>query len=133
MSRMDTQDLPHLVPGRACGSCMMCCKVPHIEEFAKPAGVWCKHAVPGKGCGIYESRPGSCRAFYCMWMQDASFGPEWKPEKSKFVTRMERSAIRGNHADGCAVPAFRGACPWACRRQDPRAPCGLRNSSSISR
>jgi len=72
---MNTELLPHLVPGRACGTCMMCCKVPYIKEFEKPAGVWCKHAVAGKGCGIYESRPSSCRAFYCMWMQDASFGP----------------------------------------------------------
>ena len=83
---MEIPSQPHLVPGRACGSCMMCCKVPYIKEFEKPAGVWCKHAVAGKGCGIYESRPGSCQAFYCLWMQDASFGPEWKPEKSKFVT-----------------------------------------------
>src|SRR4051794_3985517 len=56
---MEIPNQPHLVPGRACGSCMMCCKVPYIKEFEKPAGVWCKHAVAGKGCGIYESRPGS--------------------------------------------------------------------------
>ena len=56
---METSHQPHLVPGRACGTCMMCCKVPYIKEFEKPAGVWCRHAVPGKGCGIYESRPGS--------------------------------------------------------------------------
>ena len=72
---------PYLVPGRACGTCMMCCKVPAIEEFAKPPGVWCKHAISGKGCGIYAQRPGSCRAFYCLWMQDAALlGSKWKPE-----------------------------------------------------
>jgi hypothetical protein len=90
---METSHQPHLVPGRACGSCMMCCKVPYIKEFEKPAGVWCKHAVAGKGCGIYESRPGSCQAFYCLWMQDASFGPEWKPEKSKFVTYIQQNGL----------------------------------------
>ena len=84
---------PYLVPGRACGTCMMCCKVPYIKEFEKPAGVWCKHAVPGKGCGIYDSRPGSCRAFYCLWMQDASFGPDWKPEKAKFVTYIQQNGV----------------------------------------
>jgi hypothetical protein len=82
---------PHLVPGRACGTCMMCCKVPAIEEFAKPPGVWCRHAVAGKGCNIYADRPGSCRAFYCLWMQDESFGPEWKPEKAKFVVYIQRN------------------------------------------
>lgn len=84
---------PHLVPGRACGTCMMCCKVPAIEEFAKPPGVWCQHAVSGKGCAIYADRPGSCRAFYCLWMQDDSFGAEWKPEKSKFVVYLQRNGI----------------------------------------
>jgi hypothetical protein len=84
---------PYLVPGRACGTCMMCCKVPAIEEFAKPPGVWCKHAISGKGCGIYAQRPGSCRAFYCLWMQDARFGPEWKPEKAKFVVYVQQNGV----------------------------------------
>jgi hypothetical protein len=72
---------------------MMCCKVPYIAEFEKPAGVWCRHAVPGKGCAIYADRPGACRAFYCQWMQDESFGPEWKPEKAKFVVYVQRNGI----------------------------------------
>jgi hypothetical protein len=79
-----TDQAPRLVPGRACGTCMMCCKVPAIAEFAKPPGVWCKHAVSGKGCDIYADRPASCRAFHCLWMQDESFGADWKPEKAKF-------------------------------------------------
>ena len=90
-AELATPDQPHLVAGRACGTCMMCCKVPYIKEFEKPAGVWCKHAVPGKGCGIYDNRPGSCRAFYCLWMQDASFGADWKPEKAKFVVYLQRN------------------------------------------
>ncbi len=86
-----SHDAPHLVSGRTCGTCMMCCKVPAIEEFAKPPGVWCRHAVSGKGCDIYLERPASCRAFYCLWMQDESFGPEWKPEKAKFVVYVQRN------------------------------------------
>jgi hypothetical protein len=84
---------PHLVSGRSCGTCMMCCKVPAIEEFAKPPGVWCRHALSGKGCGIYPDRPASCQAFYCLWMQDESFGPEWKPEKAKFVVYLQRNGV----------------------------------------
>jgi hypothetical protein len=84
---------PHLVSGRACGTCMMCCKVPAIEEFAKPPGVWCRHALSGRGCGIYPDRPASCQAFYCLWMQDESFGPEWKPEKAKFVVYLQRNGV----------------------------------------
>jgi hypothetical protein len=100
------ENLPHLVPGRACGTCMMCCKVPAIEEFAKPAGVWCRHAVPGKGCGIYAARPGSCRAFYCLWMQDASFGSEWKPEKAKFVVYVQQN---GANLQVAVDPSFPNA------------------------
>jgi hypothetical protein len=88
---MDPATSPRIVPGRACGSCMMCCKVPYIEEFKKPPGVWCAHAVAGRGCAIYADRPPSCRAFYCSWMLDASFGPEWKPEKAKFVVYVQQN------------------------------------------
>jgi hypothetical protein len=51
-----------------------------------------EHAVFGKGCGVYADRPASCRAFYCSWMQDESFGPDWKAEKSKFVVYMQANA-----------------------------------------
>lgn len=88
---MDASPQLHLVPGRTCGTCMMCCKVPAVEEFSKPPGVWCRHAVSGKGCAIYADRPAGCRAFYCSWIQDASFGPEWKPEKAKFVVYLQRN------------------------------------------
>ena len=87
------QDEPKLVPGRACGTCMMCCKVPQIDELNKPAGVWCRHAVTGKGCNIYDSRPSPCRAFYCSWMQDAGLDAEWKPDRSKFVVYVQRNGV----------------------------------------
>jgi hypothetical protein len=64
---------------------MMCCKTLTIKELEKPPGVWCRHAVPGKGCGIYENRPQVCRSFYCHWMLNPHLGPEWKPDRAKFV------------------------------------------------
>ena len=73
------------VPGRACGSCTMCCKVLLVGEIAKPPGVWCKQAKPGTGCAIYAGRPESCRAYYCEWMVNSAFGPEWKPDSAKFA------------------------------------------------
>lgn len=97
-------DVPRLVPGRSCGTCMMCCKVPHIEEFNKPAGVWCQHAARGKGCAIYADRPEACRAFYCSWMQDAGLGPEWKPDRSKFVVYLQRNGINLQVAVDPAFP-----------------------------
>lgn len=103
---METSLLPRLVPGRSCGTCMMCCKVPAVEDFAKPPGIWCRHAVSGKGCAIYPERPGCCRAFYCSWMQDASFGPEWKPEKAKFVVYWQRN---GTNVQVAVDPSFPNA------------------------
>jgi hypothetical protein len=75
-----------VVPGRACGTCSLCCKVLKVvADFAKPAGQWCAHCRPGKGCGIYATRPFDCRGFYCEWMISKGLGPEWRPERAKFV------------------------------------------------
>src|SRR5579871_3426076 len=76
---------PVLVPGRACGTCSLCCKVYTVKELAKPAGTWCAHRASGVGCSIHASRPRSCRTFFCAWLADPNFGPEWKPEVSRFV------------------------------------------------
>jgi hypothetical protein len=78
-----------LVSGRSCGSCSLCCKVVAVAELDKPAGQWCIHAARGRGCQIHETRPPSCRAFFCAWLTDPSFGPEWKPEVSRFVLAAE--------------------------------------------
>jgi hypothetical protein len=90
--RMPPDHQPTIVPGRACGACAMCCKLQHIAELQKPIGVWCPHVVLGKGCGIYGERPGSCRQFFCLWMQDKDLGPEWKPDRAKFVLYLQRNS-----------------------------------------
>jgi hypothetical protein len=56
-----------------------------IYALEKPRGQWCDHAMPGRGCAIYETRPQECRTFACGWLRDENLGPEWKPEKSKIV------------------------------------------------
>lgn len=55
---------------RECGGCTMCCKVMHVPELEKPAGIWCPHCAVGEGCGIYDERPKPCRDFECLWLQD---------------------------------------------------------------
>jgi hypothetical protein len=73
-------------PSRSCGSCTMCCKVydvPPIDN--KPRGIWCQHCKPGKGCGIWETRPQFCRDFVCTWILDPLLGDEWRPDRSKLV------------------------------------------------
>jgi hypothetical protein len=84
---MDTLASSKVAPGKACGTCMMCCKVLPIstQELTKPPGAWCRHAVTGEGCGIYETRPSTCRTFYCQWMIDPSLPLEWKPDRARLV------------------------------------------------
>jgi hypothetical protein len=85
---------PSVVPGRACGTCKLCCKVAAVEEFAKPMAVWCPHCRRGNGCVIYISRPPSCRSFYCQWMLVPGLGDEWKPERAKFALVMTEGGHR---------------------------------------
>jgi hypothetical protein len=72
-------------PGRDCGTCTLCCKVYEVPSLAKPSNQWCTHCAPGKGCGIWQTRPDHCRAFFCLWMTDTRLASEWKPDKAKFV------------------------------------------------
>ena len=76
---------------RECGTCTLCCKVMAVATLSKPRGVWCDHALPGRGCGIYDTRPQDCRTFVCLWLRDESLGPDWKPEKSKMVLAHEEA------------------------------------------
>jgi hypothetical protein len=72
-------------PIRACGSCSLCCKLIKVEPLNKPRGEWCKHCVPGKGCGIYADRPEACKLWMCEWLVNQRFGEEWFPARSKIV------------------------------------------------
>jgi hypothetical protein len=64
---------------------MMCCKLTEIDSLKKPSGKWCSHAIHGRGCGIYLSRPNDCREFYCDWMLSDALSDVWKPSKCKFL------------------------------------------------
>jgi hypothetical protein len=86
---MATVSTVQTVPGRACGSCNLCCKVYDGPYPGKAAGQWCKHCTPGQGCVIHDERPQSCADFFCLWMMVSTFGPEWKPEQARFVMTID--------------------------------------------
>ncbi len=73
------------VQGRECGSCTLCCKVLHFADIDKPAGKWCQHVAQGRGCSIHATKPDVCRVYHCEWMLNPSLGPEWKPDRARFV------------------------------------------------
>jgi hypothetical protein len=79
---------------RTCADCTLCCKVMAIEELEKPAGRWCQHCRPGRGCLIYADRPAECRAFSCLWLLDERFGPHWRPSQSKMVLTTSADGIQ---------------------------------------
>lgn len=57
---------------RKCGPCAVCCKVFHIEELNKPAGVPCFNLhKQGYRCTIYEDRPQACSEYFCAWARGA--------------------------------------------------------------
>lgn len=117
-----------VVQGRACGSCALCCKVLNVADFDKPAGKWCSHCRPGNGCGIHALRPFVCRGFYCEWMISKGLGPEWKPERSKFVLSKTNEGRRltahvdpGYPSAWRTSPYYENFKLWAAEavRQDP--------------
>jgi hypothetical protein len=73
---------PELAPGRECGACTACCKIPRIDVPAllKPAGVMCPNCS-GSNCSIYEARPEPCRTFFCLWRKVATMPEELRPDR----------------------------------------------------
>lgn len=70
----------------SCGACSVCCKALTFELAGslKPAGVMCPHCTAPKGCGIYETRPQLCRAWYCGWRY-LGLGEDWRPDRSEIL------------------------------------------------
>lgn len=91
-----TDVVPGPAPGKACGSCGMCCKVLAIDELNKPDGVWCGHFRKGGGCGSYETRPGACRGFHCLWLTSEKLDETWRPDKAGFLMYSDRDGKRLN-------------------------------------
>ena len=93
--------------GRACGSCMMCCKVLPLAELDKPAGKWCVNARAGVGCVIHDTRPLACRTFACSWLSSPSLGDEWKPDRARFVLSVEANGALRVTCDPAQPTAWR--------------------------
>jgi hypothetical protein len=69
---------------RSCGTCNLCCTVQGVAEIAKPINVKCSHLNTMGRCGIYATRPESCRTYKCLWLR--GYLPEnMKPVKSRAV------------------------------------------------
>ncbi len=96
---------PGLAPGRDCGTCTVCCKAFGIPELDKRPGQWCRHVVQSRGCGIHLDRPNTCRLFFCHWMRNGRLGPEWRPDRAKFVMYTEMEGRRLVVAPDAGMPS----------------------------
>ena len=74
-----------IVAGRSCGSCTLCCRLPEIDAFSKPANVPCSNCIHARGCAIYQDRPQLCRDFLCLWMISEGLTEEWHPSHSHMM------------------------------------------------
>lgn len=77
----------------------MCCKTLGVTELNKPGNTWCQHCTPGVGCGIYDTRPKSCRDFSCAWLQSqVRSNPlplELRPDHSRVLMTVTDDGTRG--------------------------------------
>ncbi len=103
---------PGLVPGRFCETCTVCCKAFGIPELDKGPGQWCRHVVQARGCGIHEERPQTCRLFFCHWMRNGRLGPEWRPDRAKFVMYTEMEGRRLVVAPDAGAPSAWRRAPY---------------------
>lgn len=78
---------------RTCTTCTLCCYLPEIEFFAKPANTPCVHCRINEGCTIYADRPKLCRDFLCLWRKDEGLGPEWEPARSGMMVYVQGAQV----------------------------------------
>jgi hypothetical protein len=70
----------------------MCCVIPAIPDLGKPANTSCAHLAGGLGgCTIYQHRPGQCRAFRCLWLDNEQLGEELWPERCGVAFEVHRT------------------------------------------
>ena len=79
-----------LVAGRECGPCNVCCVALTINdpELQKLQGYRCRNAQKDGGCSIYETRPDTCRSFFCGWRQLRWIRPSLRPDTSDVLVRL---------------------------------------------
>lgn len=115
---------------RDCGTCSLCCKLLGIGALDKPAGSWCAHCSPPRGCTIYHTRPDECRDFACLWYDDATLDEAWKPIRSKIVLYMIDDGSRLiAHVDPGTPDAWRRAPYYAQLRAWSKS--GIRAGRSV--
>ena len=72
-----------------CGGCTLCCYLGGVPYLKKPSMTECKHIVPGRGCDIYEHRPGTCREYTCVWQAKEDWPDSLRPDRCHVMFKMD--------------------------------------------
>lgn len=123
MSRKEHMLTLPVLPGRDCGGCTACCTVLPADDptLKKQSGVDCAHCDVGAGCRIYETRPQTCRDFFCGWRALPKLGDEWRPDRSGVMITLDGADIPPGYA---IRPGFRLLMTEAEVKLDPPAFAG---------
>jgi hypothetical protein len=109
---MTTETEQALVPGRTCGTCNVCCIALTIDEPAlrKPQGFRCRNAQSDNSCAIYETRPDTCRTFFCGFRQLRWVRDTLRPDVSGVLIKQHGEIARatGQRRMGIAVTLLNG-------------------------
>ncbi len=103
---------------RACGECAACCELPAVPSLGKPACSPCPRSSPA-GCTTYDDRPAECRAYRCLWLDDALGDEADRPDRLGLM--FDLPSLVQDHPDyqGVHVICAREVRPGA--RDEPRA------------
>jgi hypothetical protein len=119
---------------KSCGGCSLCCKLFDVTwlDKPKPAGQWCHHCKPGRGCAIWQSLPQKCGDYYCVWRLDPQLGEEWKPERARFIlTHAHQDAPLAVVVDPGMPDAYRREPYWSRLKQTAREHLEGRGSTIV--
>ncbi len=96
MSDSDATQDPHLVAGRTCGTCNVCCVALTIDDpdLRKPEGYRCRNAQRDNACAIYATRPQACRTFYCGWRRLKWVREPLRPDRAGVLIRLHGEVSR---------------------------------------
>lgn len=98
----------HLVPGRDCADCTLCCTILGVPALSKPPGLACHHVKTHVGCQIYDRRPAECAAFHCGYLSEPNLAAHWRPKHSRIVLQIkERGRRIEAHIDPAKPEAWR--------------------------
>jgi hypothetical protein len=79
-------------------------------ELQKPQGYRCRNTLPNHGCAIYETRPQTCRTYFCGWRRLRWVRETLRPDVSDVLVRLNHEvSADGRQTLGIALTLLSNA------------------------